>query len=69
MIGLIELCIKGDLFFFENSFSKEELAKIEDKAKQYFQKETACLSVFLEEIQKDFSLEINLVKIEKVIAV
>ena len=69
MIRLIEFCIKGDLYFFENSFSEEKKKKIENKAHIYFQSENASVTEFIKELYKELSLKIRLAKIEKVIAV
>ena len=69
MIRLIELCVKGELFFFENNFSSEELAQIEALANIYFLKEDACISNFADEVRKKLSLIITIAKIERVIAI
>lgn len=69
MIRLIELCIKGELFFFENNFSDEQLVQIEALADIYFLKENACISSFVDEVRKKLSLNITIATIEKVIAI
>ena len=69
MISLIELCIKGELFFFESTFSKKELVTIEKTAKDFFKSEGASVPAFLETLLKESSIEITLAKIEKVIAI
>lgn len=69
MISLIELCIKGELFFFENTLSEDALGTIAETARNFFKSEDACVSAFLETLYKEYSIEISLAKIEKVIAV
>ena len=69
MIKLIELCIKGELYFFENTFSKETLAIIEATAKTYFYTEDACVSSFIETLYKEFSIVMSPASIERVIAI
>lgn len=69
MISLIELCIKGELFFFENTLSEDALNTIAETARNFFKNEDACVSAFLETLYKKYSIEISLARIEKVIAV
>lgn len=69
MIRLIELCVKGELFFFENTFSEETLAIIEATAKTFFHTENACVSTFIETLYEDFSIVMSPATIEKVIAI
>lgn len=69
MIMLIELSIKGELFFFENTFSKETLAIIEETAKNYFSTEGACVSSFIETLCEEYSIVMSPAQIEKVIAI
>lgn len=69
LIKLIELCVKGELYFFENTFSKETLAIIEATAKTFFHAENACVSTFIETLYKEFSIVMSPATIEKVIAI
>ena len=69
MISLIELCIKGELFFFENTLSEDELDTIAEAARYFFKSEDACVSAFLETLYKEYTIEISLARVEKVIAV
>ncbi len=69
MISLIELCIKGELFFFENTLSEDALDTIKKTARYFFKSDDACVSAFLETLYKEYSIEISLARIEKVIAV
>ncbi len=69
MISLIELCIKGELFFFENTLSEDALDTIKETARYFFKSKDACVSSFLEMLYKEYSIEVSLARIEKVIAV
>lgn len=69
MISLIELCIKGELFFFENALSEDALDTIKETARCFFKSDDACVSAFLETLYKEYSIELSLARIEKVIAV
>ena len=69
MIRLIELCVKGELFFFENTLSEDAINTIEKFAQSFFINENACISAFLEKLYSEYSIEVSFAKIEKVIAV
>ncbi len=69
MIRLVEMWIKGELFFFENSFSEEEIERIAEIANNYFSSEDACISAFFETLHNKYSIKISLARVEKVIAV
>lgn len=68
MLRLIELCIKGELFFFENTFSNQDLSKIEYLANLYFRQEYANIYGFVDKVREELHLNIKMAKIEKVIA-
>ena len=68
MIYLVELCIKGDLHFFENTFSDQELDKVKHIANTYFLKEQACIPGFVDEVRKKLSLNVTMAEIKEVIA-
>ena len=57
---IFELCVYGDLFFFENSFSKTELSLIKDGTEKYFKIYDKIFDIteFIQYIRKETNLNL-----------
>lgn len=69
MAGLIELCIKGELFFIEDTFSDDVLSRMEKEVKELSPKQDANIQDIINELNAKLSLIISLVPVNKVIAI
>ena len=69
MVGLIELCIKGELYFIEDTFSDEVLSKIANVVKELSLKQDANIQDIIDELNTKLSLTVSLIPINKVIAI
>lgn len=69
MAGLIELCIKGELFFIEDTFSDDVLYRMEKEVKELSLKQDANIQDIINELNAKLSLIISLVPVNKVIAI
>lgn len=69
MAGLIELCIKGELFFIEDTFSDDVLSRMEKEVKELSLKQDANIQDIINELNAKLSLIISLVPVNKVIAI
>jgi len=71
IMSILELCVCGDLFFFENSFSKTELKLIKIHAEKYFltRAENWNIDEFIQHIRKETNLMLVYCPITAVVAI
>ena len=71
IMNIFELCVYGDLFFFENSFSKTELSLIKIHAKKYFLTRAENLNIndFIQHMRKETNITLVYCPITAVVAV
>jgi len=68
----IELCIHGELFFFENDLTGAEIKLIEDFVMQYFMSnKSQCIYIndFIEAVRAQLQISLHQIKTIKVIAI
>lgn len=69
---VIEFCIRGELFYFENTLSIAQTERLEDYATQYFQanrKQQVSMNDFVSIVEDQLQIALKPIKIVKVIAV
>lgn len=67
MGGIVELCVKGELYFFENTFTDSELKEIEMFVKTIAPEEFN-IDRFRKDASERLSLDIHILSISRVIA-
>ena len=67
----IEISIRGELFFFENNLTFQQIQTIIDFMPQYFckNKEDICVDEFVDTIIHQFQIHLKRIAIIKVIAI
>lgn len=65
----IELCIHGELFFFENTITPKQGDMLENYMCEYFKtKRDICINDFVVEVENQLQISLKFIKIVKVIA-
>lgn len=67
--NICELCIRGDLYFFENSFSNQELIQIKAIVESFNPAEYFDIRKFEQEVQAKLNQQILMLNVNHVIAV